>query len=55
MIKLTGSVGRMGLNKKHDVALVQKIMGAIKIRTRQGLKPIGVWPIEASKPSRCPI
>jgi hypothetical protein len=40
MIKLTGSVGRMGVNKKHDVALVQRIMGAIKVRTKLGLRPI---------------
>jgi hypothetical protein len=40
MIKLTGSVGRMGVNKKHDVALVQRIMGAIKIQTRLGRRPI---------------
>ena len=40
MIKLSGSVGRMGLNRKHDVALVQKIMSLIKVRTKFGPKPI---------------
>ena len=40
MIKLSGSVGRMGLNKKHDVALVQKIMSLIKVRTKFGPKLI---------------
>ncbi|MCH8203416.1 MAG: hypothetical protein IH996_09965 [Proteobacteria bacterium] len=40
MIKLSGSVGKMGPNRKHDVALVQRLMGPIKVRTRFGLKPI---------------
>ncbi len=40
MIKLSGSVGRMGLNKKHDVALVQRIMSLIKVRTKFGPRPI---------------
>ena len=40
MIKLSGSVGRMGLNKKHDVALVQRIMNLIKVRTKFGPRPI---------------